>query len=106
MARGRAAAAGLAMSVATMFSQHLGVCRDGVLGLEGLLAVALAWSRNTYSPSAVETAPSTSPAAPAVRIVEKVGEQRIFMTLPTAVDAYLDWYRDRHGTEPPGLQRP
>ena len=47
----------------------------------GLLAVTL----NTYSPSAVETAPSTSPAAPAVRIVEKVGEQRIFMTLPTAV---------------------
>ena len=38
--------------------------------------------------------------------MEKVGEQRIFMTLPTAVDAYLDWYRDRHGTEPPGLQRP
>ena len=38
--------------------------------------------------------------------IEKVGEQRIFMTLPTAVDAYLDWYRDRHGTEPPGLQRP
>ena len=38
--------------------------------------------------------------------MEKVGEQRVFMTLPTAVDAYLDWYRDRHGTEPPGLQRP
>ena len=29
--------------------------------------------------------------------VEKVGEQWIFMTLPTAVDAYLDWYVDRHG---------
>ena len=38
--------------------------------------------------------------------VEKVGEQRIFMTLPTAVDAYLDWYVDRHGSTPPGLIRP
>ena len=38
--------------------------------------------------------------------VEKVGEQRIFMTLPTAVDAYLDWYADRHGSTPPGLTRP
>jgi SulP family sulfate permease len=38
--------------------------------------------------------------------VEKVGEQRIFMTLPTAVDAYLAWYVDRHGSTPPGLIRP
>ena len=38
--------------------------------------------------------------------VEKVGEERIFMTLPTAVDAYLDWYIDHHGSSPPGLQRP
>ena len=38
--------------------------------------------------------------------VEKVGDQRIFMTLPTAVDAYLDWYVDRHGSTPPGLIRP
>ena len=38
--------------------------------------------------------------------VEKVGEQRIFMTLPTAIDAYLDWYVDRHGSTPPGLIRP
>jgi hypothetical protein len=38
--------------------------------------------------------------------VEKVGEQWIFMTLPTAVDAYLDWYVDRYGSTPPGLIRP
>jgi SulP family sulfate permease len=38
--------------------------------------------------------------------VEKVGEQRIFTTLPTAVDAYLDWYVDHHGSTPPGLIRP
>ena len=38
--------------------------------------------------------------------VEKVGEQRIFTTLPTAVDAYLDWYVDHHGSAPPGLIRP
>ena len=29
-----------------------------------------------------------------------------FMTLPTAVDAYLDWYVDRNGSTPPGLIRP
>ena len=38
--------------------------------------------------------------------VEKVGDERIFMTLPTAVDAYLDWYVDRHGSSPPGMIRP
>jgi len=38
--------------------------------------------------------------------VERVGPQRIFLTLPTAVDAYLDWYLGRHGTAPPGLDRP
>jgi SulP family sulfate permease len=38
--------------------------------------------------------------------VEKVGEERIFPTLPTAVDAYLAWYVDRHGSTPPGLARP
>ena len=38
--------------------------------------------------------------------VDKVGDQRSFMTLPTAVDAYLDWYVDRHGSTPPGPIRP
>ena len=38
--------------------------------------------------------------------VEKVGEQRIFPTLPTAVDAYLDWYVEAHGSPPAGLVRP
>jgi sulfate permease, SulP family len=35
----------------------------------------------------------------------RVGEDRIFMTLPTAVDAYLDWYADRHGSPPPLVER-
>ena len=35
--------------------------------------------------------------------VQKVGEDRIFMTLPTAVDAYVGWHVERHGTPPPGL---
>jgi hypothetical protein len=38
--------------------------------------------------------------------VGKVGEERIFMTLPTAIDAYVDWYVDRHGSTPQGLHRP
>jgi MFS superfamily sulfate permease-like transporter len=35
----------------------------------------------------------------------RVGEDRIFMTLPTAVDAYRDWYADRHGSPPPLVER-
>ena len=35
-----------------------------------------------------------------VGFVEKVGSQRTSMTLPTAVDAYLRWYADRHGSTP------
>jgi SulP family sulfate permease len=34
--------------------------------------------------------------------VERVGEDRIFMTLPTAVQAYVRWYVDRHGAAPSG----
>ena len=34
--------------------------------------------------------------------VQRVGEDRIFMTLPTAVQAYVRWYADHHGVEPPG----
>jgi sulfate permease, SulP family len=38
--------------------------------------------------------------------VDRVGADRIFPTLPTAVQAYLDWYRDRHGAAPPGVVVP
>ena len=34
--------------------------------------------------------------------VESVGEDRIFMTLPTAVQAYVRWYVDHHGVAPTG----
>jgi SulP family sulfate permease len=34
--------------------------------------------------------------------VERVGEDRIFMTLPTAVQAYVQWYVDHHGVAPTG----
>ncbi len=36
--------------------------------------------------------------------VERIGADRVFMTLPTAVEAYAAWYRERHGTLPPGLR--
>jgi SulP family sulfate permease len=35
-------------------------------------------------------------------LVEQIGEDRIFMTLPTAVQAYVQWYIDRHGAAPSG----
>jgi SulP family sulfate permease len=37
--------------------------------------------------------------------VERVGEDRIFMTLPTAVQAYVRWYVDRHGPAPSGAPK-
>jgi high affinity sulfate transporter 1 len=38
--------------------------------------------------------------------VARMGEENIFMTLPTAVDAYIRWYTDRHGRPPAGFTHP
>jgi SulP family sulfate permease len=38
-----------------------------------------------------------------IGFVRDVGDDRIFMTLPTAVRAYTDWYAARHGAPPQGL---
>jgi sulfate permease, SulP family len=38
--------------------------------------------------------------------IDRVGEDRIFMTLPTAVSAYAEEYLDRHGERPPGVHIP
>ncbi|MGZ5399156.1 MAG: SulP family inorganic anion transporter [Nocardioides sp.] len=35
-------------------------------------------------------------------LVDKVGEDRIYMTLPTAVHAYVQWFVDQHGVAPSG----
>jgi MFS superfamily sulfate permease-like transporter len=34
---------------------------------------------------------------------ERLGEERVFPTLPTAVEAYARWYTARHGSRPEGL---
>lgn len=39
-------------------------------------------------------------------LLEKVGEEHVYTTLPTAVTAYLGWYTARHGTLPPGVRPP
>lgn len=39
----------------------------------------------------------------AAGIVERVGEHRIFPTLPTAVQAYVEAYVERHGAPPEGV---
>jgi sulfate permease, SulP family len=38
--------------------------------------------------------------------LERVGEDRVFFTLPTAVAAYVDWYAAQHGHPPPGVDIP
>jgi SulP family sulfate permease len=35
--------------------------------------------------------------------LDRVGEDRVFMTLPTAVAAYQQWYKAGHGGEPPTI---
>ncbi len=42
----------------------------------------------------------------AAGLLDRLGPDRVFMTLPTAVSAYADWYTARHGTPPPGLEPP
>ena len=39
-------------------------------------------------------------------LVEKIGAELIFPTLPTAVGAYLHSYQQRHGSLPPGVRAP
>ena len=34
--------------------------------------------------------------------IARIGDEHVFMTLPTAVSAYADWYRDRHDVPPAG----
>jgi SulP family sulfate permease len=36
--------------------------------------------------------------------LDKLGQERIYMTLPTAVNAYTAYYADAHGVPPPGLE--
>ena len=42
----------------------------------------------------------------AAGLVDRVGEDRIFMTLPTAVEAYVRWYEARHGATPQRVAAP
>jgi sulfate permease, SulP family len=38
--------------------------------------------------------------------LDRVGQGRVFMTLPAAVAAYVLWYEERHGHRPTGVQVP
>jgi len=33
--------------------------------------------------------------------IDRIGEDKVFMTLPTAVEAYQQWYAARHGSDTP-----
>lgn len=39
-------------------------------------------------------------------LVDRVGADHVFATLPTAISAYLRWYRERFGSPPPGVGPP
>jgi SulP family sulfate permease len=39
----------------------------------------------------------------AAGFIDEVGEERIFATLPTAVQGYAAWHLARYGTHPPGI---
>ncbi len=38
-------------------------------------------------------------------IVDRIGSERVYPTLPTAVEGYLDWYRTKHGHVPQGVHQ-
>lgn len=42
----------------------------------------------------------------AAGFAEKLGTERIFATLPTAVEAYVRWFEAKHGSTPPGFTMP
>jgi high affinity sulfate transporter 1 len=42
----------------------------------------------------------------AVGFVRQIGPERIYPTLPTAVEGYLTWYRSAHGRLPRGVHQP
>ena len=42
----------------------------------------------------------------AIGFVGQIGSQRIYPTLPTAVEGYLTWYRTSHGQLPQGVHQP
>jgi len=42
----------------------------------------------------------------AAGFTERIGADRIYATLPTAVQAYEAWYCERHGSPPPGVRPP
>lgn len=42
----------------------------------------------------------------AAGFLDRVGEDRVFMTLPTAVAAYVEEYVAGHGAPPPGVHIP
>lgn len=39
----------------------------------------------------------------AAGFLQRIGPERVFMTLPTAVEGYARWHRTRFGTPPPGM---
>ena len=41
----------------------------------------------------------------AAGFLARMGPDRLFMTLPTAVEAYRKWYIDHHGSPPAGLEK-
>jgi sulfate permease, SulP family len=37
--------------------------------------------------------------------IDRIGDDKVFLTLPTAVNAYQEWYAARHGSYPPTVER-
>ncbi|NLJ54332.1 MAG: hypothetical protein GX344_09395, partial [Intrasporangiaceae bacterium] len=35
--------------------------------------------------------------------LDRIGADRVFPTLPTAIAAYAEWYSSAHGEPPPGV---
>ena len=74
---------------------------------EALIAVATTSRRcapNSMAGASCSPWPAASTiCARTVRVLDRVRASRVFITLPTAVQAYAAWYRDRHATPLPSI---
>jgi SulP family sulfate permease len=69
--------------------------------LYSLVAAAAVLLTTLFLGPALSTFPLAALVIFAALRFDRVGEDRIFPTLPTAVSAYQDWYAAGHGNGPP-----
>lgn len=100
-----------ALALATTFGVLAFGVLNGVLVAVGLSVADLLrrvarrrWSGSSSTPR--RTSKWIREDLAAAGFLDRPGPDRVFMTLPTAVTAYAQWFATQHGTPPPGIDPP